>query len=232
MNQRKKRKFIIVLGGSIVFPEKINTSFLRKFYLFIKKEIKKGNKFIIVCGGGKITRKYQKAASKITKVLDEDKDWLGIHATRLNAHFLRTLFRKESDEVVFDNRFKVKGFGRDSIIIGSGWEPGWSTDFVAIQIAEDFKIDHVIILGKPAYVYTADFEKDRKARPIKRLIWKDYCQLIPSDWKPGLNTPVDPMAARLAERKNIKVIVADGKDLNNLGKILKGEKFKGTILSQ
>lgn len=227
----EKGKFIIALGGSVAFPEKIDTTFLRKFYLFIKKEIQKGNKFIIVCGGGDITRKYQKAAAKIAKVLNEDKDWIGIHTTRLNAHFLRTIFRKESHEVVFDNRFKIKEFGRHSVIIGSGWRPGWSTDFVAVQIAVDFNINQVIILGKPDYVYTADFEKDDKAKPIKRISWKDYFKLVPSRWTPGLHAPVDPIAAKLAQREKIKVIVADGKDLKNFKKILKGEEFKGTILS-
>jgi uridylate kinase len=31
-------------------------------------------------------------------------------------------------------------------------------------------------------------------------------------------------------KKKIKIIVASGKDLKNFEKILKGEKFKGTIL--
>ena len=227
----KKEKFIIALGGSVAFPKKINTTFLRKFYLFIKKEIQKGNKFIIICGGGEIARKYQKAAAKITKVFNEDKDWIGIHATRLNAHFLRTVFRKESHKVVFDNRFKIKEFGRHSVIIGSGWRPGWSTDFVAVQIAVDFNINQVVILGKPDYVYTVDPEKDNKAKPIKKISWQDYFRLIPAKWTPGLHAPVDPIAAKLAKREKIKAIVADGKDLNNLKKILRNEKFRGTILS-
>ena len=230
MKNIKKRKFVIALGGSIAFPREINTAFLRKFYLFVKKEIKKGNKFVIVCGGGHVTREYQKAASKIAKVLNEDKDWIGIHATRLNAHFLRTIFRQESEAIVFNNRFKVKDFGKNSVIIGSGWRPGNSTDFVAVQIAVDFKIDQVIILGKPAYVYTSDFEKDNNARPIEEISWKDYLKIIPPKWKPGLHAPVDPVAARLAEKEKVKVIVADGKDLSNLRKILKGQKFKGTTL--
>ncbi|MFC1630015.1 UMP kinase [Patescibacteria group bacterium] len=230
MKYKTKEKFIIALGGSIAFPKEIDVDFLRKFYLFIKKEAKKGNKFIIICGGGYVTRKYQRSASKITKVLNEDKDWIGIHNTRLNAHFLRTIFRKESNPVVFDSRFKIKKFGTYSIIIGSGWNPGRSTDFVAVRIAADFNIKKVIILGKPDYVYTADFEKDKNAKHIKEINWKDYFNLIPSQWTPGLNTPVDPIAAKLAQKEKIKVIVANGKDLLNFNKILKGKGFKGTTL--
>lgn len=231
MKKKSEKKFIIALGGSVAFPEKIDVGYLKKFYSFIKKEIKRKRKFIIICGGGYTTRKYQKAVAKITKVLEEDKDWIGIHTTRLNAHFLRTIFRKESHPVVFDDRFKLKGFGRHSVIIGSGWRPGWSTDYVAVQIAADFKIGQVIILGKPDYVYTADFEKSKKARPIKKISWKDYLKIIPSRWTPGLHAPVDPIAARLAKKEKIKVMVADGKKLENLEKILDGQKFKGTTIS-
>ena len=231
MKNNQTKKFVIALGGSVAFPEKIDTIFLRKLYSFIKKETKKNRKFVIICGGGHITRKYQKAAVKIIRVPDRDKDWIGIHSTRLNAHFLRTIFRKESDPVVFDDRFKLRDFNKRSVIIGSGWRPGWSTDYVAVQIAADFKIKEVIILGKPDYVYTADFEKDKKARPIKNISWKDYLKIIPKEWSPGLHSPVDPVAARLAKKEKIKVIVADGKKLDNLKKILDSQKFEGTVIS-
>ena len=227
----KGKKFVISLGGSIAFPEKINLDFLKNFYLFIKKEIKKGNRFIIVAGGGEITRKYQSAAAKITKVTNEDKDWIGIHATRLNAHLLRTVFKREANPFVFDKRFKIGDFGKYSIIIASGWRPGWSTDYVAVQLAADFKIKLVINLSKADYVYTADFQKYPEAKPIEKISWKEYLKLIPKKWTPGLHVPVDPIAAQLAKKKNLKVIVVSGLDLNNLRNILRGKSFKGTVLS-
>jgi len=226
----EKGNFVISLGGSLAFSEKFNLDFLKEFYFFIKREIKKENKFIIVAGGGEITRKYQRTASQITKTSNEDKDWLGVHATRLNAHLLRTIFKKEANPVVFDKRFKIKNFGQYPIIIASGWRPGWSTDYVAVQIAVDFKIKLVINLSKAAYVYTADFEKYPYAKPIERMSWQDYLKLIPKKWKPGLRIPVDPIAAKLAKKENIKVIMVSGLDFDNLRNILRGKKFKGTIL--
>lgn len=231
MRKTQTKKFVIALGGSVAFPHEIDVNFLRKFTLFIKKEIKKKRKFVIVCGGGYIARKYQKALAEITNTLNEDKDWIGIHSTRLNAHFLRTLFRKESHKVVFDNRFKLKDFSGHSVIIGSGWRPGRSTDYVAVQVAVDFNIDQVIILGKPDYVYTSDFEKDRHAKPIKKIFWKDYLKLIPLKWEPGFHAPVDPVAAKLAEKEKIKVVIAGGKKLDNLKRVLDNQEFKGTVIS-
>lgn len=224
------KKFVISLGGSVAFPENLNIDFLRAFYNFIKKEIKKRNKFIIIAGGGSITRKYQQAAGKISRISNEDKDWLGIHATRLNAHLIRTIFKREANPVVFDNRFKITRFGTYSLIVASGWRPGWSTDYVSVQIAVDFKIKSVLNLGKADYVYTADFQKFPDAKPIEEIRWKDYLNLIPQKWTPGLHVPVDPIAAKLALRKNIKVIVANGEDLKNLRNILRGKNFKGTVL--
>ena len=230
-NMKNPKKFVIALGGSIVFQEEIDLDFLKKFYAFIKSRILKyNNKFIIVIGGGAITRKYQQAASKISKVSNEDKDWLGIHATRLNAHLIRTIFKKQANPVIFEQRFKIKNFGKYSLIIGAGWKPGWSTDFVACQIAVDFKISKVIILGHPDYVYTKDPRKHKNAKPIKKITWQNYLKLIPKKWSPGLHAPVDPIAARLSQKENLEAVVANALDLRNLQRILNSQIFKGTVL--
>lgn len=235
------KKFVIALGGSVIVPnqisgsqdpfELIDTVFLHRFYLFVKKQLKRGYRFILVIGGGLLCRIYQRAAARITKVSNEDKDWLGIHVTRLNAHFIRTIFKKEAHSVIFEERFKIKRFASKPIIVAAGWQPGWSTDFVACQIACDLGLKQVLILGKADYVYTADFEKDPLAQPIPKISWQQYLKLIPKKWTPGLNSPVDPVAARLAQKQNLKVIVAHARDLPNLAKILRGEKFKGTIIT-
>lgn len=227
---KENKKFVIALGGSVICPKEIDKDYLKRFFQFIKKEVKKGRKFIIVTGGGYTARNYQAVSVRISRVSKKDRDWLGVYATRLNARLLKAIFKKEAHPFIFDKRFKIKTFGKHSVIIGSGWQPGNSTDYVAVRIAGDFKIKRVIILGKPDHVYTGDFEKDKKARPIKKITWKDYLKLVPSSWLPGLSAPIDPIAARLAKKENMEVIVANGKDLNNLKMILEEKKFKGTIV--
>ena len=51
------------------------------------------------------------------------------------------------------------------------------------------------------------------------------------EWKPGLNAPFDPVASGIAEEEGMCVICADGRDIAKTTKILKGEKFEGTIIS-
>ena len=50
------------------------------------------------------------------------------------------------------------------------------------------------------------------------------------EWKPGANSPFDPMACKLAEESGISVVVMNGKNLDNLEKCFRGEKFTGTII--
>jgi uridylate kinase len=225
-----KKIFVISFGGSVICPKEIDVKLLKRFSLFIKKEVKNGSGFIIVAGGGHTARKYQKAAFEINKASAENRDWLGIQSTKLNALLLKSIFKNEAYPVLFDQRFKIRSFGRYPIIIGCGWKPGWSTDFVTTQIAVDFKIKPVILLGKPDYVYTSNPDKNRSAKPIKKMSWKDYFKLIPNKWSPGMHAPVDPIAAKLARKEKIPVIIASGKDFQNLKNILAGKEFKGTTV--
>ncbi len=51
-------KIIISLGGSLIVPDNIDTKFLKEFKELILEHVKKGKKFFIICGGGRICRKY------------------------------------------------------------------------------------------------------------------------------------------------------------------------------
>lgn len=223
------KTIVIALGGSIMYPEAIDVAFLKKFRKFILKRLPGGNRFIIVAGGGRIARVYQEAAHKVVKISDEDKDWLGIHSTRANAHLLRTIFKNVADPVVMDSRHKIKSL-KYPVTIASGWQPGWSTDYISIAIATHFKAKEAVIAGKPQHVYDKDPHKYPNAKEIHELTWKEYQKLIPAKWKPGLHSPVDPVGAELAQKKGIAAVIINGKDLKNFDKMLSGEEFKGSII--
>jgi uridylate kinase len=42
--------------------------------------------------------------------------------------------------------------------------------------------------------------------------------------------PFDPVASKLAQKNNLEVIIAEGKNLKNLKNILEEKKFVGTIV--
>src|SRR3989344_8973609 len=99
-----QKTYIISLGGSLVVPPAgIDYKFLKKFRELILDQVKKGKKFFLIIGGGVTARNYIAAADKVLKITDEDRDWLGIHSTRLNAHLLRTVFRDVAHPEIIKN---------------------------------------------------------------------------------------------------------------------------------
>jgi len=224
------KNIVIGLGGSVICPKNIDIRFLKNFKKTIEFWVKEGRKFIIVTGGGRLSREYQEAAEKIFSIDDINKDRIGIQATRLNAQLIRSIFGKNADLTVVSGRDITKKKLHYPITVASGWIPGRSTDFVAAQMAVDFKIKEIIAMGKPDYVYNKDNQVYKDAQPFFEMKWKDYRKLLPKDWKPGAHAPVDTVAAQFAQRRRLKMIII-GKSLKNLNNLLKGTNFKGTIVS-
>jgi len=225
-----KKTFIISLGGSLIVPPKgIDYQFLKKFRKLILKYTQKNYKFFIISGGGMTCRNYIQGAKKIVKVTDNDCDWLGIHATRLNAHLLRTIFRKEAYHEIIKN--PTIHFPTDKkIIIGGGWKPGWSTDYVATMIAQEYEAKTIINLSNINYAYNKDPKKYKDAKKIEKINWNDFRKIVGNKWKPGLNAPFDPIASKKAQQLKISVAIINGNKLNNLENIFNNKKFKGTLI--
>jgi uridylate kinase len=224
-----KNLFVISLGGSLLVPGKIDIKFLKKFKSIIEREIKLGKKFIIIVGGGKTARNYQNAAKSLTKVSNEDLDWLGIHATRINAHLLLTIFRKYAYYRIIKNP-KEKVEFKEKILVAAGWRPGFSTDYDAVLLAKTYGSDTIINLTNVDYVYDKDPNKFKDAKPFKEISWKDYLKLIDQKWIPGMSAPFDPVASKLAQKFKFKVVILNGKKLKNLKNYLENRKFKGTLI--
>lgn len=224
---------VMSVGGSLIVPDAIDTRFLASFKDFIEKAVAAGDRrFVIIAGGGRTARRYQDATGQVHPLDKEDLDWIGIHATRLNGHLLRTIFKDLAYPVMVTNPDEILDAPKNAkIIIAAGYRPGASTDLRAIQIAERVKARKVINLSNIDYVYTADPRIDPAATPIEETTWSEFRKLIPSEWDPGLSSPFDPIAAREAEGKSIEVACINGSRLAELEKYLAGEKFVGTKIS-
>lgn len=223
-----KKTIIISLGGSIIFPNEIDSSFLKKFRALILKFIKRGNKFAIYCGGGKLARNYQKAASKVIGHDKKALDWMGIAATYLNAFLLKVIFNKFAEEKIIENPTEKINL-KKPILLCSGWKPGWSTDYDAVLLAKNLKVDTVINMTDVDYVYNKNPKKYKDAKPIKEIRWNNFKKLVGNKWDPGLNLPFDPIAAKEAEKLGLRVVII-GKNLANLKNFLDGKDFKGTLI--
>lgn len=225
----KEEIIVISLGGSLIVSEEIDADFLRQFKTLIESETKKGRKFVIITGGGKICRKYQEAAQKIKSLSSSELDWLGIHATRLNAEFLKILFGDLAENnIILDPTLPI--ILDKAVVLGGGWKPGWSTDYDAIILGMQLGAKKVINLSNIDHAYDKDPNKYNDAKKIEKISWAEYRKLIPKEWNPGLNSPFDPIASEIAEREGIEVIIMNGKPIDNLANYLNGKEFIGTVI--
>lgn len=229
-----KQKIVISLGGSLIVPNGgIDVSFLKQFNDFIRKRLEENNKiqFFIVAGGGATTRHYQNAARQVIghELSPEDLDWLGIHATRLNAHLLRTIFR-DIAHIHIIKHYEIIRKVKEPVVIAGGWKPGFSTDFCATMICEDYRINTVINLSNIDMVFDKDPRINSDARELKNITWEKFRKIVGNKWIPGMNSPFDPVAAAKAQELGLKIIVLKGNNFENLQKFFKGEKFIGTVI--
>lgn len=222
------KTIILSLGGSLIAPKNIDMTFLKQLKKTIEKFIKKNYRFVIVCGGGRVARELQQALNKISKPKNEELDWLGIFATKANAQVVRAIFKEHAEDFIADNPNKTKNF-RKNVIVASGWLPGWSTDYCAVLHAKNLGVKDIINMSNIDHVYDKDPRKHRNAKKLEKLGWRDYSGMISNKWKAGMNVPFDPIASKESQKSNIKVFVV-GRDLKNLENLLKGKKFKGTVI--
>nr|QQK86737.1 uridylate kinase [Treponema denticola] len=227
---------VLSVGGSIVAPIKPDFDFLDKFSKTIRNWLSQDSsrKIIMVIGGGAPARDYQNAYRKVCDLRkapakNDEADWIGIMATRLNAQLVRAVFEDLCPNPVVYDPTTVDMFG-SQILVAAGWKPGFSTDNDAVVLAERFSGNLVVNLSNIAKVYTDDPKKNPEARPIDSISWEDFIKIVGTEWVPGKNTPFDPVASQRAQKAGIKVICAAGKDIENLENILNGKDFKGTVI--
>ena len=229
-----KEKIVMSIGGSLIIPGgEIDTDFLINLNKFIRDQLakNKNRQFFLVIGGGQIARQYRDAGEKVIKhsLTRDDLDWLGVHATRLNAQLLRTIFRDIAHPYLIKH-YEIIRKVTEPVVVAAGWKPGWSTDFDAVLLCEDYHVNEVINLSNIKKVYDKDPKKYKSAKPIDEISWKDFRGLIGDKWIPGMHAPFDPVAAQKAENLGVKVVVLSGHDFKNLENYFKGKKFEGTVI--
>jgi uridylate kinase len=229
----KGETFVLSLGGSLVVPNGgIDIQFLIDFNTFIRDQVSsKKRRFFITVGGGGTTRHYQKAANQVRhqQIDDIDLDWLGLHATRLNAQLVRTVFRDIADARVIKHYEVILKIDKP-VAIAAGWKPGWSTDYCAVTLCQDYNIPQVINLTNIDHVYDQDPRESPKAKPLSDISWEKYRLMVGDAWVPGMNAPFDPVASKLAQDLDVTVKILNGKDLNNLENALDNKEFVGTTI--
>ena len=217
----------------MIAPNQVDSAFLKAFHELVLHWLdeKPGRRVVLITGGGAPARLYQEAYRGITGGSDtEAQDWIGIAATRLNGALVKAIFGAECTSAVVTD--PTADFTWDSrVLVAAGWKPGFSTDFDAVMLAERFGAGTVINLSNVAQVYTDDPRKNPDAKPLEKVTWPEFQRIVGTEWKPGLNAPIDPIATTQAAALGLTVYMAAGANLPNLGKILRGQDFFGTVIA-
>ena len=226
-----KKVVVISLGGSLIVPEKINFSFLENF----KKTLRgfyKTHKFVIVCGGGTIARKYISALEKEGKPKKELAE-AGIRATRMNALFMMQFFGKEANDFLPKSMHEVKNnIAKNNVVICGAlrYDPNSTSDGTAAQISNYLKTDFINMTNVSG-LYSENPKTNKKAKFIPKISWKNFESMaLKIKHKPGQHFVLDQNAATIIKKHKIKTfIIGSNKELNNL---LKNKRFIGTTITQ
>jgi len=226
----KKKVVVISLGGSLIIPDDINLDFLRKFKKTILKNTK-NHKFIIVCGGGSIARKYISALRK--EGLNEKlQSFAGIGATRMNARFMNYFFNRDPEYGIPHTIESLRKYTSKHDVVFCGaleYKPDQTSDSTAASIAKHF-VSVFINLTDVTGLYNKNPLKHKDAKLIPKINWKEFNKMATKEgFKPGQHFVLDQTAAGIIMKSKIPTYIL-GPDLRHLEAVLKGRSFRGTLI--
>lgn len=228
---KKENKIIVIsLGGSLIIPEKINYLFLHKFKSTLRK-LYKEYKFVVVCGGGVIARKYIASLQKENKSKYEVSQ-AGIRATRMNALFMMQFFGKESNDSLPMDMKEVKNNLLKNNIVFCGalrYTSDSTSDATAARLAHFLKT-RFINMTNVSGLYTENPKTNKKAQFIPEITWKEFEKMAKKHkFRAGQHFVLDQKAAVIIRKNKIPTYII-GSELKNLENILKRKAFRGTYI--
>lgn len=226
----KKEIIVISLGGSLIVPEIVNPKFLEKFKKTLRN-LYKTHKFVVVCGGGTIARKYI-AILKEDHQSNKSLSIAGIRATRENARFMMQFFGRDANDYLPKNMKEVKSHLKKNSTVFCGalrYSRKATSDATAVKLAHFLKTYFINITDVDG-LYTKNPIKFKDAKLISKISWREFEKMaLKSKYAPGQHFVLDQNAATLIRKYKIQTYIM-GKDLFNLEKILKGRSFEGTLI--
>ncbi len=222
------KKVVISLGGSVMIPDKINYKFLENFKKTLRKHYRT-HKFVIVCGGGVIARKYIEALRAEGRNRKE-LSLAGIRATRMNAMFLIQFFGKEANDVLPRDMIDVRNeLEKNNVVICGAlrYDANSTSDGTAAKLAHHLKADFINITNVDG-LYSDDPRKNRNAKLIRNISWKEFERIaLKIKFEAGQHFVLDQNAAVMIRKNRIRTAII-GPEVRELEKAILGKKFNGT----
>lgn len=223
-------KIVISLGGSVLTKELTVGHF--KKYIDVVNTLARKHKIILVIGGGKVCREYQKIGKDLGAGTKE-RDFIGIMATHLNASTFASGL--ENSYLVTWKYLKStvkeikKNFGRKIIVCG-GYDVGTSSDYDATYFAKLVKSNLLINVSNVSGVYSEDPKINPNAEKFDKLTYDEFLKIIQRNAQaPGEYRLFDLGAAKLIKKYKIKTILIDGNNPEEIIKAVEGQ-HSGTVV--
>lgn len=227
-----KKVVVLSLGGSLIIPKDVDYKYLTNFKRIILKHVK-DYKFIIVCGGGSIARKYI-SALKNTKVNTFFQSFAGISATRMNARFMSYFFALDPQEGIPHTIESIEKRLKTHNLIFCGaleYHPKQTSDSTATEIARYFKAIF-INLTNVSGLYNKNPNKYKDARLIPEISWREFNKMANKiKFHPGQHFVLDQIASKIILKNKIPTYIL-GKDTRQLDALLNNKNFKGTEINR
>ena len=223
---------VISLGGSLIVPDKIDFKFLKDFVKTLKKHTNKW-KFVVVCGGGSIARKYIELLKHEKRASEKELSQAGIKVTRLNAQILMELFgRKEANDRLPMNMKEVKDNLRKNNIVICGalrYAPKSTSDGTAARLSHFLGAEFINMTNVKG-LFTANPFTNKGAKFIPYESWEKFDKRANAmTYHSGQHFVLDQKAATMIRKDKIKTYIIDA-NTKNIDKILAGKKFTGTLI--
>ena len=220
-------RIVLKIGGSLVFQDKIDVELVKN----VSKQIvslSKNHEFLIVVGGGTIAREYIGALKSIGRD-DTFLDFVGIDVARLNASLLMGALGENAPvEVSKDFKHALSTLYLGKIPVLGGTHPGHTTDAVSAMLSEFVGADLFLRFTNVDGVYDKDPRKFSDAKKLGKISHEKLLEIVEGTRaEAGVNTAIDPLAAKILKRSKIKTIVCGKEELNNIKATIEG-KHKGT----
>ena len=232
----KYKRILLKLSGEALQGSKsygIDPEFLRRLAQEIKRVAELGVEVAIVIGGGNIFR----GVSGATQGMDRaTADYMGMLATVINALALQDALEKEGlhtrvltaiemREIAepYIRRRAIRHLEKGRVVIfgaGTG-NPFFTTDTAAALRAAEINADVLLKATKVDGIYTADPEKDKNAKKLDKLSYKEVITN-------GIKV-MDSAAVSLCMENRIPIVVFDVRKSGNLEKVVKGESIGSLV---
>jgi uridylate kinase len=212
------------MGGS-VFSEKPDLNRLKGFANVLSRLHEKGNRIVVVTGGGNCARRY----IEVARALGSNEaicDLIGIYSSRLNANLLIVALGDLAypDVPTSIERMRVCVTSERIVVMG-GLQPAQSTDAVASIVAEAISSDRFVKVTNAPGVCTKDPRKYPDAKKLDEIEVEAFLRLVSeSSISAGAYELMDPVAIRVVQRSKLRTWIVSGDDPANIVRAVNEEK--------